>query len=194
MKYSEKIAHLDTGYKNSQEVAKFLDRKASAIFAAVSAAVTIDIAIAKFLLEMISGFDCVGRVVGLSIFLILGIFLGIFVFNAIQGVFLTLTPRDTGTSKPSCLFPYIPDSTTRGSSESMEQLASAQEKRIDLFEQEVEGEEAIKDYTEQLKQMGKINFHKITHCQKSVSALLRIFSFTAVLAIYSLMIWSVTVF
>lgn len=117
-----------------------------------------------------------------------------FVFKSIRGVFLTLTPRDVGKSKSAILFPYIPDSKTRQTSEEMDQLAKAQEDRIDLFLSEASEQDAIDDYGEQLNQMGQINFQKITYCRSAVSSLLWFFFWSAILALYSVVIWAITIF
>lgn len=194
MKFSEKITHLDSGYKNSQEVARFLDQKASAVFAAISAVVTIDIAVMKSSLETLSKFECCSRMVGVIFLLLPVVLIAFFVYKSIHGVFFTLTPRDVGKSNPAVLFPYIPDSKTRRNSKEMNQLAKDQEDRIDLFLIKPDEQDAIDDYGEQLKQMGQINFQKISHCQSAVSSLFWAFSWSAILAIYSVVIWAITIF
>lgn len=195
--YQERIAHLKSGYDNTQSVVRFLDTKASAVVAGATAVFGLNVALAKWLfsflpayLEKVSHWCGFWLLPPLLMIIAIG-FISYNLYHALRHAYLTLVPRDTGGSEPSALFPMIPTvgANKKPLSEGEKLNATKQEARIELYGLNCNQADAIKDYTEQLKQMGRIISVKLKHCKLSIEYLFPFIVSSAVLALFSVLVW-----
>ncbi len=188
LEYQERIDHLKAGYDNTQNVVRFLDTKASAVVAGATAVFGLNVALIKWFFSFVHSYYekvehwCDFWFAPLWLMLVPAGFMSYYLFRALRHAYLTLIPRDTGSSKPSALFPMIP-TVDEGSKQ------DATSARIELYGSNCTHANAIQDYTEQLKQMGRIVFNKMTHCKLSVIYLFRFIVSSGLFALLAVLVW-----
>jgi len=198
LEYQKRIDHLKAGYDNTQSVVRFLDTKASAVVAGVTAVFGLNVALAKWLFSFLPVYWVkVGHWCGFWLLppwlmlLAVGV-MCYYLFHTLKHAYLTLVPRDTGSSAPSALFPWIPtqdQSSKKKLTDAEINTAAKQEARIELYGLDCTESDAIQDYTEQLKQMGRIIAVKLNHCKLSIKHLFPFIVGSGALAVLSVLVW-----
>lgn len=184
--YQERIDHLKAGYDNTQSVVRFLDTKASATVAGLTAVFGLNVAIGNWLLPLLPNYiktinhwGGLWNKLPLALFIV-ALLLIIIAWLTLWNAYKTLTPSPPKDPKPSALFPYIPSGTL---SEQDESIAAAELARLTLYAKNATTKDSIEDYIEQLRQMGMINKQKIDHCKLAIRWL---FIFMAGSVIYAI--------
>lgn len=166
LSFEERIAHMSTGYENSQSVVRFLDTKAVAVLGVLPVVLGVLGAMFKWQHDIVS-LTRLRDVFGLSptvlyflFMLSLAISLLVLSWKTVQGAFSAILPRDTGGSKPSILFPYSTEDFTT---------------RLGQFVDSPAQEDAIEDYERQLSRMAEIVAIKLKHVNLAIRNLMRLF-------------------
>jgi hypothetical protein len=175
LEYADRVAHLKTGYDNSQAVVRFLDTKATAAIGAIPlviAALTGLFGLVKdwarwerafqsphvCLLWMLVTFCLVAAIFGI-----------VFAVRTVWFAFEAISPRDTGSSNPSVLFPYD---------------VKGFDTRVAYFKQDTALKaEVYEDYEQQINQMGRITKAKLSGVQKAIGQLRYFFIASLILLI-----------
>ena len=196
MKYQQKIDHLKSGYDNLQSVVRFLDTKALAVVAGVTTVFGLTVTLMKwyfsFLFEYrdhIKGWCGCWNLAPLAVFLTMVVMLW-FLLLSLYHAYKTLVPRNTGNSAPSAIFPVIP-TAPKGTKlkEKDAKFAEMQEQRIELYLGNPTEIDALEDYTEQLKQMGRINNLKLNHCKLAISNIFPLILSSGLVAVLVVLNW-----
>lgn len=152
------VEHLKSGYENSQSVVRFLDTKAAAIIGGVPVLLGIVAALLNWLnSNLISDhFESTKNAGVIAIFfLVLSALLLILIASkAIYEAFSAVTPRNTGESEPSVIFPF----NTPGFETRLETFTTKSAKECDVIE----------DYKRQIIRMGEIVEEKIKHTSNAI--------------------------
>jgi hypothetical protein len=174
MEFGDRLAHLKSGYDNSQSVVRFLDTKASAVIAAIPvviAALTALFSVVKdwgnwekaFASEHACALWTVITVTSIAIAALL-----LTAILAIVSAFKAITPRDTGKAKPSVLFPF---ETAYGSPTPDDSYAA----RVAFFKEQAKRPDVLEDYERQLVRMSQIVAQKLSCVNDAVGHLKQFF-------------------
>jgi hypothetical protein len=174
LSFQDRVAHLKSGYDNSQSVARFLDTKASAVIAAIP----IVVALFTLLVNVVKDAAQWRQAFASPIALLLYIFVALLVASvialleaagqAIAAAFRAITPRTSGKTKPSVLFPCEekfdgspPDDT----------FAS----RVAFLIHEAKENDVFEDYERQIIRMSEIVAQKFGCVNEAIEHLKRFF-------------------
>lgn len=180
LKFEERVAHLKTGYDNSQSVVRFLDTKASAVIGAIPiviAALTGLFGAVKDLGRWEQAFKSdYGMVLWAAALLTIAVSVVLLVFAvlAIVAAFSAITPRNTGEAKPSVIFPF----------ESSFEFPTPDQSfaaRVKHFKEKATQNDALEDYERQIVRMSEIVRQKLTCVNTAVKELKVFFIFAVIL-------------
>lgn len=174
MEYADRVAHLKAGYDNSQSVVRFLDTKASAVIAVIPVIIVALTALfgvvkdwARWERAFTSEHACTLWIM-LTVTAIVAVALLVTAISAIVSAFRAITPRDTGTVKPSILFPFAKAYEYPPPDDS---FAS----RVAFFKDSAKRPDVLEDYERQLVRMSQIVSQKLIYVNDAVKYLKRFF-------------------
>lgn len=170
LSHERKISHMKAGYDNSQNTVRLIDTKATAVLGASTTVLGLNITAYSWAHESVLKYlDLTFYWGGLWCFipllsLVLVSIVVLLALLIIWSCFNCLLPRDTGKSKASVLFPFIPDKENQKLSE----LRQSSLQRISLIAENATTQNELEDYSSQLGRMGEILFAKFVATKKSL--------------------------
>lgn len=160
LNHPECVSHLKAGYDNSQAVVRFLDTKASAVIGVIPIVIGILTALVGMIKEWgawQSGLHAEGACLLVACLVITGLCAISLIATAVLAIsagFCAISPRDTGTTKPSVVFPFEKSYVDSPPDHSYAA-------RVTHFVEGANNHDLLEDYKRQLVRMSRIVQQKI---------------------------------